>query len=391
MSRIGLFIIFIIVASLTFAGLTYYYYEGFIGPKKVSLPELESITAPRHVEGISRGALEKKGAKIVFDAAHENAFTASEISTVLERFNAMGAGYEFIDSQEGLEKALKYADAFIVISPTTAYSKEEVSSVKDFLRKGGRLALFVDPTRESRTDSIASQLGIMFASDYLYNINENAGNYRHIYVDDFIDSPVTAGLERITLFTASSITSVGGVAFTDSRTVSSLRGDGPHSTITMVDDSILAIADQSFMEQPNDRVTDNGLLISNIAAFLGEGKRRYTLEDFPFFFSDVSIRYSNASLLEEALEVKGVLVDAGIKSSISQKGSEETIFIGLFNQSKKELEELEDIIVDNTIVAGGVEFDINSTAIIYQRDKSIWILSQEEESINNLIALLKNG
>jgi hypothetical protein len=389
--KIELFIIFVIIASLTVAGLKYYYYESFAGPNVVSPPDLESINVSKHVEGISFGAVEKKAAKIVFDATHENAFTASEINPLLERLNAMGAEYEFADSPEELDMALKYADVVVIISPMIAYTNEEVSGIEEFLGKGGRIALFADPTRESSIGSIASQVGVVFAQDYLYNIHENAGNYRHIYVDDFRTSPVTAGLERITLFTASSLVSEGGIAFTDAKTVSSLRGDGPHSPISVVDDSILAIADQSFMEQPNDRVTDNGLLISNIAAFLGEAKRRFTLEDFPFFFTDVGIRYSNRNLLDEAFEVKGILVDAGIKSSISQEESGETIFIGLFNESREEMDELGDIISGDNIVAGGTELDINSTAIIYLKDKRIWILSQDKDSITDLVAILKNG
>jgi hypothetical protein len=163
------------------------------------------------------------------------------------------------------------------------------------LGKGGKLSLIYDPTRGGSINSISTQFEVVFAPDYLYNMEENAGNYRNI------PSPVTSGIEKITLFTASSISSDGGVALTDDKTTSSSQGTGPHTAIVLLGDSIFAISDQSFFQHPNDRVTDNGRLISNIAGFLGDGKRRFTLEDFPHFYRDVNIRYSNESLVDEAL------------------------------------------------------------------------------------------
>ncbi len=391
MKKSQLYLIALFVAIATFVSLTVYYYDEFPKQKDSRLPDFESIDPPRNPEGILPIYTKRVRGLVVIDGAHENAFTASEISSLLESFNEIGVEVEIVESLEDFDMALKYADSLVVISPFTVYNKDEVSDVKDFLRKGGKLALIYDPTRGGTINSLSSQIDVVFVPDYLYNLNENAGNFRNIFVEDFRPSPMTSGIKRVTLFTASSIESNAELAFTDNRTVSSLLGEGPHSPVAQVGDSIFAIADQSFMVHPNDRVTDNGRLISNIASFLGEGKRRHTLEDFPFFFTDVAIRYSNESLVDYALGVRGIFVDAGIRSRISEEESDETVFIGVLNESEDELELLEDVVVNNTLIVEGVKYDLNRTALIILRGKDMWILSNEEGPLGDLIDVLANG
>jgi hypothetical protein len=391
MRKIQLLSIALIVSALTFASLTFYHYSGFPSQGSVPQPDIESINVPTNPPGtqpIPGGGVR---ARVVFDAVHENAFSANEISSLLEIFSSFSVEYEIAESPEDLFKALKYSDSLIIISPVTAYTKDEVASVKEFLGKGGKLGLIYDPTRGGSINSLSTQFDVVFVPDYLYNMEENAGNYRNIFIKEFRPSRVTSGIERITLFTASSISSDGGVALTDEETTSSSQGEGPHTTIVLIDDSIFAISDQSFLEHPNDRVTDNSGLISNIAGFLGDGRRRFTLEDFPHFYRDVDVRYSNESLIDEALMARRIFVDAGISSRISDRASDESVYIGLLNDSESELKGLEDIIVNNALVAGNLEYDLNSTAFIYLRDKNIWILSNEEAPLNDLINILSSG
>jgi hypothetical protein len=391
MKKIQLLSVVLIVAALTFATLTIFHYRGFPKQGEVTQPDIESINVPTNPPGeqyfLGRGA----GARVVFDGVHENAFSVSEISSLLEVLSSLGVEYEIVESQEDLFKALKYSDTFVVISPITAFTKEETSAVKEFLGKGGKLSLIYDPTRGGSINSISTQFEVVFAPDYLYNMEENAGNYRNIFIKKFRPSPVTSGIEKITLFTASSISSDGGVALTDDKTTSSSQGAGPHTAIVLLGDSIFAISDQSFFQHPNDRVTDNGRLISNIAGFLGDGKRRFTLEDFPHFYREVNIRYSNESLVDEALSTRRIFVDAGIRSRISERKSDESVYIGLLNDSDAELKGLEEIIIDNNLVAGNLEYDLNSTAFIYLREKNMWMLSNEEAPLTDLINILSNG
>jgi hypothetical protein len=391
MKKSQLFVIALFVATATYASLVVYYFEGFPKQKDTHIPNFESLNTTRIPEGTPNFYAKRAIGRVVIDGAHENAYTTSEISSLLESFNEIGVETEIVESLEDFDRALNYADSLVVISPYTVYTRDEVSSVKAFLRKGGKLALIYDPTRGGVINSLSSQIDVVFVPDYLYNMNDNAGNFRNIFVDEFRPSPITSGIERVTLFTASSIESNAGIAFTDEKTTSSLLGDGPHSPVVLISDSIFAIADQSFMEHPNDRVSDNGILISNIASFLGEGKRSYTLEDFPFFFSDVAIRYSNESLIDYALDVRGIFVDARIRSEISEEKSGETFYIGVINESEGELDVLSDVIINNTLIVGGIEHDLDMTALIILRGKDMWLLSTEKGPIGDLIDILANG
>lgn len=382
-------VVVILIAALAFGAFTYYYYWSFPVPREVVSPSLEGITV-QDVPGQGQRAVpEVGGAVVVFDRAHDNAYAMSEITSLVDGLREARASFENVDDPGALSLALKYADSLVIISPTTPYTGDEVSLVRGFLDKGGRVALFADPTRRSEIGSIASQLGVVFTPDYLYDTGDNAGNYRHIYVDDIRGSLVTSGLGRVTFFTASSLVSDRGVAFSSTTSSSSLRGEGPHAVIALLNGSILAVGDQTFMEQPNDKVTDNGALIANIASFLAGAEKRHTLKDFPFFYSDVNLRLSNMSFLGDALELKGFLLDHGVESTVSKDDSDESIFIGLFNQSPAELEALQEVFVNGSIVAEGFEYDLNRTAVIYLKGRKLWIISNTEESLADLIAIIK--
>jgi hypothetical protein len=378
-------------ATLTYLISTFYYYERLPSSKEFQAPDYESISVPLTVHEPPEISRKTVRGRVIFDAAHGNAFNSSEIGSLLEGFNGLQVDYEIAMSGEDFQKALKSFDSIIIISPQTPYSNWEVKGLKDFIEKGGKLALFYDPTRRGSINQISTQLDVLFNPDYLYNMENNAGNYRNIFIEEFRPSPITIGLNKITLFTASSITSESGVAFTDDSTTSSLKGEGRHSTIALVGDSVLAVSDQSFLKQPNNRILDNGKLVSNIATFLGDGKRRYVLEDFPFLFRDVSISYSNETLVDEALFAKKIFVDFGIGSKISNEPADETMFIGLVNDSREELDSLSHLVINDTIVAGGLELSLNVTAFAYLRDRKLWVIANEEDPINELLTILSNG
>jgi len=389
--RIKLAFIFLSLLLAAYMGLAYYYYTAPPMPRTVSLPTLEGIRIPLPPLTTYTARPERGGSRIVVDMAHENAFTLEELSTLLGKLVEAGAEYEVAESSEELMQALRGADAAIIISPSQGYGAEETALVKELVEEGGRVALFKDPTRPSRIESIASQLGVAFTPDYLYNTRENAGNYRHILIKDFKPTPVTTGLEVITFDTASSIAAPGGIAYTSEHTVSSLKGEGVHPVITLVGGSVLAFGDQSFLHSPMSRFTDNERLISNTATYLAQARRRHRLDNFPFYIKETAISYSGDELLDEALTLKEYLVDAGVKAELGSRGQSKGIFIGLLNESEAEMQELGGVISNNTVIAGGNTFDLNRTAIFYMQGSRFWLLSNEEKPIADLIAIIREG
>jgi hypothetical protein len=111
----------------------------------------------------------------------------------------------------------------------------------------------------------------MFEADYLYNMKENEINYRNIFITEFKESEITKDLEKISLYTAGSITSAdSGIAFADEDTFSSvIETRTGLSPIALVNEcKILAIYDLTFMTEPYNGILDNNQLISNIADWL---------------------------------------------------------------------------------------------------------------------------
>ncbi|MGC8962247.1 MAG: hypothetical protein ACP5K1_07415, partial [Candidatus Bathyarchaeia archaeon] len=163
--------------------------------------------------------------------------------------------------------------AFVVVSPGRPFSDGEISLIKEYVEEGGRLLLVTDPTRShaSNINTLSAEYGMVFAEGYLYNLEENYGNYRNIILADFMESKITKDLERIVLYTATYIHgSTGALALTSVSTFSSeAEATGRYSPIAINGEGrVLAIGDQTFMLEPYCYTFDNYKLLRNIVSFL---------------------------------------------------------------------------------------------------------------------------
>ena len=125
-----------------------------------------------------------------------------------------------------------------------------------------------EPIVENEINSLATGFDILFQNDYLYNLKENDGNFKYIYLTEFKENNITKGLHKIVFYTSSSVFG-NGIIFTNNTTYSSSNGyKGRYSVAVMTDDSqTLAIGDITFLSEPYN-VMDNNRLINNIADFL---------------------------------------------------------------------------------------------------------------------------
>ncbi|MEM1538190.1 MAG: S49 family peptidase [Candidatus Nezhaarchaeales archaeon] len=212
---------------------------------------------------------------VVVDYVHQNAFFPNEVSVLISRLTARGCTVKYAVEPQGLEEALKEAVAYVVISPRSPFKDEEVELVKDFVNRGGRLLLVHEPSRSltNGINSLAAEFNVIFANGYLYNLEKNYGNYRNIVLDSF-RGDLTKGVEKLVFFTASHVASKGNeVAFVGSGTTSS-EGELSmiYSPIVLAGfGRVLAIGDQTFLEEPYCYAEDNYRFISNVADFLVGG------------------------------------------------------------------------------------------------------------------------
>jgi len=145
-----------------------------------------------------------------------------------------------------------------------------------------------EPIPEGEINSIATGFSILFRNDYLYNLKENDGNFKYIYLTEFKENNITRGLHKIVFYTSSSVFG-DGIIVTNNDTYSSNSGEkGRYSVAVMTEDlHTLAIGDITFLTEPYN-VMDNNRLINNIADFL-------VTSDFKAIKAEVNTTAANMS------------------------------------------------------------------------------------------------
>lgn len=288
---------------------TMWFYDGRYEPSAwIEIPDYEEMTIPQpeisSVEEAANNLGDELDAPIVlFDFSHDNFFSFSEIDTLTGILAGKGAKIEIASDPVLLEVQLKYADSYVVITPTYSFSIEEINAITRFVDAGGHLMVIADPTRNyddyyydgisiitatDLTNMILAPFDIRFKSDYVYNLSVNEGNFRNVIFNKFSESRFTKDLEEVVFYGAHSIeTSQTSLIVGDASTFSSLtdKGGGHVTAVSGNDDRVLAIGDMNFMTTPYHQVSTNFKFIENIAEFLVSKERKHDLLNFPYIFT----------------------------------------------------------------------------------------------------------
>jgi hypothetical protein len=309
-------IVFLVVVMVLF-GRGIFYYTGLYSPPPSEVPRYGHIVVPPAPLGEFADNISVEEGAVLIDLAHDNNFDLAELNVLLARLVSRGLtirllgveddlGEELLGEERGKEDEEELIEAeekadqsenvsdgenggadpgeetldeeekelpgtFIVVSPREEFSKEDKETTVEFIDNGGKLLLIADPTRRSEINSLSLSFGLIFESDYLYNMRQNEINYRNIFVREFTENEVTKNLGKIALYTTGSISSAGGgIAFVDWNTYSSVIETVKRlSPLALAQDSkVLAVHDLTFMTEPYNGVLDNNQLISNIADWL---------------------------------------------------------------------------------------------------------------------------
>lgn len=278
-------IFMVLIVGIVIGAQTLFFYRGMYSAPPMNVYDVGDIPVSLHlpaefvdVHGTGTGT-------VLIDSSHDNSFRPAELNLLAYRIISRGYSIEYSEGNASLEERLADASSYVVISPATAFSSEEVEQIKNFVDDGGRLMLIDDPTRpvqgsecsyygsgstaEDKMNTLSTEFGIVYWDDYLYNLKDNDGNFRYIYLTDFENGSITKKLNKIVFYTACSISPLEkGVIFTDENTYSSAREvSGRYSPVVLTGSNVLAIGDLTFLTEPYN-VLDNNQLISNIADFL---------------------------------------------------------------------------------------------------------------------------
>jgi hypothetical protein len=326
--------------------------------KAVDIPESSGyVDEPEIMDGL-----------VLLDKAHDNNFSLEDIAYLDGRLAARGVEMLPFDGGD-LSLSLRTVNAYIVITPLSAFAPEEILAVRRFVDRGGRLLLIGDPTRFNVVfdeedifgfdptfladpiplNSLANEFDISFTGDYLYNTTENEGNFRNIILrqDGFAENGLVAGVDKLAFYSTHSLQvgSTGEALITADDDTWSSTTDRPGGLVLAAASQggqVLALGDIHFMTQPYFTVYDNGRFIAQIADFLAQSTgRRLVLSDFPYFFHNpVNLVYSGGPELgpdafDEIIALQNAFsrVDRDLSLAAAPQDGADVLYLGLYNQA----------------------------------------------------------
>ncbi|MCZ7546690.1 MAG: DUF4350 domain-containing protein [Anaerolineae bacterium] len=262
-------------------------YQGYVAPTPIQ-SAVESLEGP---VPLPPPGLDNGSGMVLIDAAHANDFFPEELAELTAKINDRGHYVEYLTDPALLATRLRGADAYVIIAARQSYLPEEIRALERFTARGGRIMLVADPIRNrdiNDMNSVATAFGVVYQDDYLYNVVNNAGNYRDVIVHDFADTALTDGVESVVFFTAHSLrVASGGIAFGDENTFAS-RSEHPGNQVAVAQQAngqVLALPDMTFLTSPYNSFADNDRFIDNITGWLVRAERTYVLGDYPYFLS----------------------------------------------------------------------------------------------------------
>ncbi len=428
LAAIGLFLIPVVARFFMF-------YQWPYAGSEIQRPAYDSFTVPEPPTPSSNPAAvaapANTGKVIIIDAYHGNQYYPNEIEPLVTALSARGARVEFDKGITPLSTQLKYASAYAILSPSIGFSGEELRAIQQFVESGGRLLVFADPTRSLYTvdaytgatvilpdvnyaNPVLGLYGLTFVNDYLYNLQENEGNFRNVKFTEFAEAPLTAGLKMVVLYGVHSIQTNSGLALVSaSAGTSSSVSDQMAAYAPLVlsaNGQVLAAGDFSFLTSPFNQVADNVLQLGAVADFALAGQRTPSLANFPYLFKGpVSLVTAGeaqleASLLDSVAMLQNALrlVSVPLELRAKAPASGEAIILGTYQAATDELasyarsfgvrvdEESESVEIQGL----GTLNAANSGLLLFSQtaaSKTLVVLAPSEALLPELVKLVAGG
>lgn len=305
----GYFYIALAALLLPILVRAFWFYRGTVERPSIATPDFAAFTIPEAPvnETVSDEEVEQLGGTVVIDQIHGNQFSMAEIASFTSAIQERGGKIETLNDSYSLDFQLKYASAFVSVSPTSQFTSYEIQLLQKFAARGGKIVVFTDATRNyisvdyvsgnpialgdaNAANSLLNVFDITVNNDYLYNIQENEGNFRNVFFDEFGKSELTFGLKEVALYGTHSVESPSGLILLGSQksNFSSLN-DAHHpnhgGAVLSANGNVAAFGDFTFLSSPYSSYTDNAALISNLAEFVLTSEQVLSLQNFPYIFT----------------------------------------------------------------------------------------------------------
>lgn len=255
-------------------------------------PENVDVSPPPETGAVTLDA-NATNEHVVIDAGHGNSLSRAAIAPLVETLTANGHTVTFYRGErsgQSLNATLRSADAFVSITPNSAYSPAQRAGLHAFTEAGGRVLLAAEPNQQTggvatllgigvRSSSAASatglagSYGLSFGDGYLYDLERYDVNYRNVYATPTGESSLLAGDLSMTVHEAVPV--YGGTTLVEtieSAKLSNDRTTGPYPVVSR-SGNVLAIGDASLLTTEWATRGENEALVSATLAFLVSGEK----------------------------------------------------------------------------------------------------------------------
>jgi hypothetical protein len=176
------------------------------------------------------------------------------------------------------------------MDPGSEFERDEIDDIREFTNEGGHLLMVGEPSRkrisggffglsvsnqESALTTLAARYDMSLGTSYLYNLETNGGNYKHV-----VARPTSASgleFEDVTMYTAASVSSrTGTVLLRTTRNTHEAGLDGTRRhpvAIHRPQQNVILLGDSSFLRADRFNVGDNEQFVAFLVEFLVSGER----------------------------------------------------------------------------------------------------------------------
>ena len=250
---------------------------------------LAATPIPAEGEIDADGSLGNRDGVVVIDQSHSNRVDRDDLQPLVEELVSIGYGVRFYEGEQSLGQELSNANAFVVIDPADEFERDEITEIREYTDEGGHLLMVGEPNRkrvsasffgtsisnqESALTTLAGRYDMSLGTSYLYNLETNGGNYKHVVASPTPESGLD--FERVTMFTAAAVHARDGTVLLRSAANTHESGiDGSDRYPVAVydeDDNAILVGDSTFLADDRFNVGENEQFAAYLVEFLISGE-----------------------------------------------------------------------------------------------------------------------
>lgn len=255
-------------------------------------PESAGLNADPETGNISIDGSEA-GSRIVIDIRRSSGTTRTDLAPLTEALFEAGNSVTVLDGSigESLNDTLEGSSGMLIVQPTSPYPDDERDTIQDYVDAGGHAVIAGEPAQTQSgggllgtpsqvsfgATELAESYGVTVSSETLYNVNDssNDNNFKSIYAAPTRDGALTEGVDTVTFDRSGYVLTSGEdvtthyTAVEGTKTIDTRRA-GTYPVVVR-NESVVVVADGSFLSQPELYDADNEVLTGNLLSFLASG------------------------------------------------------------------------------------------------------------------------